>query len=43
MRSVFEWVFVMTAQRTERRRAVALGRWLFLANTAAIGEVWDAK
>ena len=33
----------MTAQRTERRQTVALGRWLFVANTVAIGEVWDAK
>jgi hypothetical protein len=30
MRSVFEWVFVMAAQRTERRHAVALGRWLLV-------------
>jgi hypothetical protein len=39
MRSVFEWMFVTTSQRIERRQAVALGPWLFVANVAAIGEV----
>jgi hypothetical protein len=43
MRSVIEWVFVMIAQRTERRQAVALGHCLFLVITAAAGEVWDAE
>jgi len=32
-------VFVTTAQRIERRQAVALGCWAFLANTALVNEV----
>jgi hypothetical protein len=39
MLSGFQEVFVTTAQRIERRQAVALGRWAFLANTALISEV----